>query len=349
MSSIMQLASLPISCANGNEVPHAMQLTEGSVGSVSGEEGSEDGSEGGWEESSSCVQSLEVRLGSRSDARSFKFIHVNPSLPIPPQLPPNQPLHCLIHKLTEDILTSSTPTSKFRLQNLQTYCTQNSVEVIDSFESVKSLMNRSTIQEKLLKCLPTEMVPEYTVYTGEEEELEGLKFPLICKPLEAAGTRGSHRMSVVLDEKGLDGVPERSILQSYINHSSTLFKTYVLGPHVRVFTRSSLPNLPPHGTGKVEFDSQEEYPTSEMFGIEEEQIYEKPILEEKVYKDIAERIKKEFGISLFGFDVVVGEGGRVRVVDVNYFPSYKEMITEVPGLLRKFLEEKGGEGESLLV
>lgn len=69
MSSIMQLASLPISCENGNEVPHAMQLTEGSVGSVSGEEGSEDGSEGGWEENSSCVQSLEVRLGSRSDAR----------------------------------------------------------------------------------------------------------------------------------------------------------------------------------------------------------------------------------------------------------------------------------------
>ena len=79
-----------------------------------------------------------------------------------------------------------------------------------------------------------------------------------------------------------------------------------------------------------------------MESYEEVKEEDKPVLEREVYEEIAERIREEFGVSLFGFDVVVGSGdGEVRVVDVNYFPSYKEMLGEVPGLLREFLEEKG--------
>ncbi|GMI11412.1 hypothetical protein TrVE_jg932 [Triparma verrucosa] len=326
-------------------------VTESSEGTPS--EGSEedDMSEGSaqTDESWEGGQVWETGVqGKDRKERILKFINIDPSYPIPPQLPPNTHLHCLIHKLTEDILTSSSPISSSRLSNLETYCSQNKTTLIDPPSSVAHLMNRDTIQKKLTKCLGREKVPKWIVFEegGGEEDVEegGLEYPIICKPLDAAGTPGSHRMSIIMSPSGLVSLPPRSILQSYINHSSLLFKTYVLGSNVRVFTRKSLPDIK-GGEGRLEFDSQKEYPGWKDFGMdsyEEVKEEDKPILERGVYEEIAERIREEFGVSLFGFDVVVGSGdGEVRVVDVNYFPSYKEMLGEVPGLLREFLEEKG--------
>lgn len=59
----------------------------------------------------------------------------------------------------------------------------------------------------------------------------------------------------------------------------------------------------------------------------------------------ARLIQEEFGLSLFGFDVLVlprsACGGRIVVVDVNYFPSYKE-IGDFPQRLRTFLRRTAG-------
>eukprot|EP00984_Skeletonema_dohrnii_P036233 scaffold36991_cov205-Skeletonema_dohrnii-CCMP3373.AAC.1 len=43
---------------------------------------------------------------------------------------------------------------------------------------------------------------------------------------------------------------------------------------------------------------------------------------------VTNALRSAFGLDLFGFDVLVKEGGNgkeILVVDVNYFPGYKEV------------------------
>ena len=51
-------------------------------------------------------------------------------------------------------------------------------------------------------------------------------------------------------------------------------------------------------------------------------------------RDAARVMHKAFGLTLFGFDCVIPQGtANLMVLDVNYFPSYKELRSEFPKLL----------------
>jgi inositol-1,3,4-trisphosphate 5/6-kinase / inositol-tetrakisphosphate 1-kinase len=65
-------------------------------------------------------------------------------------------------------------------------------------------------------------------------------------------------------------------------------------------------------------------------------------------RPIADCIRRAFGLELFGFDVLVtsfqNEKEReMLVVDVNYFPSYKE-VPNFSQLLAQYLAQCGVEG-----
>lgn len=70
-------------------------------------------------------------------------------------------------------------------------------------------------------------------------------------------------------------------------------------------------------------------------------------------RPVASVIRKAFGLELFGFDILVvnnntgsdlkSDQKEMLVVDVNYFPSYKE-ITAFPSLLAQYLTERAIEG-----
>jgi len=218
-------------------------------------------------------------------------------------------------------------------------------------------------------------------------------FPLIVKPLPAAGTVESHKMGIALNRFALNKVKTPCILQEYSNHDGKLFKVYVLGDDVFVFKRLSLPNLPvgercidvsggSDSGGYVEFDSQKPYPSLADFGVENTILSKRnglpvphqdndnnrkkriiPIdscsssspdhpLCNKMFRvtpdeirPIATVIREAFGLSMFGFDVLVtrkkdqhkhGNLKEMLVVDVNYFPSYKE-VHNFPFLLAQYL------------
>jgi inositol-1,3,4-trisphosphate 5/6-kinase/inositol-tetrakisphosphate 1-kinase len=80
----------------------------------------------------------------------------------------------------------------------------------------------------------------------DQIEATGLSFPMIVKPLTAAGTKASHAMAVLMDASALPSIVEKTpcLCQEYANHDSLLYKVYVLGDHVSVHKRRSLPNLP---------------------------------------------------------------------------------------------------------
>ena len=79
---------------------------------------------------------------------------------------------------------------------------------------------------------------------ADEIDSSGFEYPLIAKPLTAAGTMSSHHMGIVLARDGLQRLKTPCLLQEFANHGEKLFKVYVLGESVWVFARESLPNLP---------------------------------------------------------------------------------------------------------
>merc|ERR1712157_50243 len=130
------------------------------------------------------------------------------------------------------------------------------------------------------------------------------------------------------------------LLQQYTNHDSILHKVYVLGEKIWVFPRPSLPNIPNsiHANHSyVEFDSQEQpYPDFAN--------YFPSVCSKKTPTDITANeimpvvtsLRQAFGLDLFGFDVLVSsETNELVVVDVNYFPSYKE-VHNFPKHLARF-------------
>ena len=158
--------------------------------------------------------------------------------------------------------------------------------LVDHPSHVQALMSRSEIAKILSRCLDgvtarsgiPASTPRFVVVTANDlpqiqrlAESAPFSFPMIVKPLPAAGTKSSHHMLVVLNRIGLRRVHFPCILQEYENHGGVLFKVYVLGDTVRVFPRNSLPNLPggeqecATHPGYVEFDSQRPYPRLSEF------------------------------------------------------------------------------------
>ena len=292
-------------------------------------------------------------------------------------------------------------------------------------------MSRSEIARILSKCLDgvttrsgiPASTPRFVVVKSNDlpqiQRLAGtapFTFPMIVKPLPAAGTKASHHMMVVLNRQGLRRVHFPCILQEYENHGGVLFKVYVLGNTVRVFPRNSLPNLPrgergsSEHPGYVEFDSQRPYPRLDDFGSTSEKdqwdpktwqpavencptdqvqhtdtqakkrrvtVQEGPtpstntsprkaakgagwhkrnigglantkLVSADEIRPIATALRRSFQLELFGFDILVTEndatGQRTMVVvDVNYFPSYKE-VSSFPSLLAQYLTQRAVEG-----
>lgn len=336
--------------------------------------------------------------------------------------------------LNEVDLSESDSAAIRRVHRLSHFQRSHGCSLVDDPASVQTLMSRADIADVLKDSLsgvtsssgiPVQS-PRYavvnssssalTVYNCSDErssklgsknmmfdaiQKAQLSFPLIAKPLTAAGTKASHSMAVVTHPSGLEFIADRvpCLLQEYANHNSVLYKVYVLGDFVSVYKRRSLPNLPSSITTPrqgvpvvIEFDSQRPYPRLKDFGYRHSEVPSRQnpdsnqTLDDKVTMDaastsslppfagksisqktldltpeevrpIVEVLKRAFGLEMFGFDVLLkatteSDGDITReeedkpamlVVDVNYFPSYKE-VPDFPALLAKFLTSRAIQG-----
>ncbi|CAM9792696.1 unnamed protein product [Chrysoparadoxa australica] len=257
----------------------------------------------------------------------------------------------ILHKLSEDIMFRSRRTkSDERLRRLEKYSSManpHRCAITDPFCSVAKVINRVTAMDTLKAvyqtlgksaCVP--QPPHYIVVEAgsspqsirDQTRRARLRYPLICKPIEACGSPGSHNMLVVLDECSLSVITAPTVVQEFRNHRARLFKVCVLGDVVRVYERPSLPDLSNDLAGHLEFDSQKPYPTLKDFGgtgngaEPGEQAASDCSLPEGFALVAAERLREAFGLSLFGFDLIVDSAsGEVLCIDVNYFPSFKDL------------------------
>ncbi|CBN77609.1 conserved unknown protein [Ectocarpus siliculosus] len=191
-------------------------------------------------------------------------------------------LDVILHKLSEDIMFRDVqPEGDARLSWIEAYLDRNpKTAILDPIDRVSNCINRVTTLKLLEDAYrrhgaaggmprpPRFMVLEDHEPSGPGADggivpRNGLAFPVICKPVEACGTRGSHTMVVVLDQAGVSALTPPVVVQECRSHGAKLFKVCVIGDEVRVHERPSLPDLPPGLTGSFAFDSQKPYPALE--------------------------------------------------------------------------------------
>ncbi|XP_050256179.1 inositol 1,3,4-trisphosphate 5/6-kinase 4-like isoform X4 [Quercus robur] len=193
------------------------------------------------------------------------FMPLTFELPLSPQL---QEVDIVLHKATDEIksieLKSRTNFSNrivytSGMQDLERYLEDHpDCCVIDSFNNIYPVLDRLEIQEILLcledlktEGLSTIRGPHFLkVDSFKEPDLlqrlseAKLSLPSIVKPQVACGVANAHNMAIIFrneDFKDLS-VPLPAVVQEYVDHSSTLYKFYVLGEKVFYAVKKSTPN-----------------------------------------------------------------------------------------------------------
>jgi len=164
----------------------------------------------------------------------------------------------------------------------------------------------------------------------KEYDISGLTFPLICKINQAGGSSDAHKMGIVFNEAGLHDFEPPMIAQEFLNHNSVIFKVFVIGEYSSSIKRKSVPNIIPNQSRTIFFDSQkpleEQIPKNSFESknkTSDQLLAEAKEIPQDILNQMSKSISKEFGLSLFGYDVIVQDGsGKFGVIDINYFPGY---------------------------
>ncbi|XP_027118005.2 inositol 1,3,4-trisphosphate 5/6-kinase 4 isoform X1 [Coffea arabica] len=314
------------------------------------------------------------------------FLPLNFELPISSQL---QQVDVLLHKATDEIVdvkmsSSSEFVDKIEytkgMQDLQRY-TESHPEccVIDPFPNIYPVLDRLRIQQILFglenlcikSCYRIRGPRFLKVNSFEEPNLEHrlfeakLSFPNIVKPQVACGVAVAHSMAIVFNMeqyKGLN-VPLPAVVQEYVDHSSCLFKFYVLGEKVFYAIKKSTPNaatlmgLPEACDLKpILFDSLKSLPIDKKNQQVEDGVSSAGIqqLDLELVTDAANWLRSVLNLTIFGFDVVIQEAtGDHVIVDLNYLPSFKEVPDDVAipafweAIKWRFKSERGQRNSSL--
>ncbi|CAJ1865664.1 unnamed protein product [Sphenostylis stenocarpa] len=270
------------------------------------------------------------------------FVPLTSNLPLSSQL---KDVDIVLHKATDEILSIEDNKLTFtqNMQALQRYLDQHQdICVIDPLSNVYPLLDRLEIQQILLglvelntegKCLirgahflKVNNFDEFDFATALSEAR--LSLPCIVKPKVACGVSDAHKMAIIFrvdDFKNLS-VPLPAVIQEYVDHSSTLYKFYVLGEKIFYAVKKSIPNasiLMKSSNGDelkpLLFDSLKSLPAADSITSNES-------IDLKLVTDAANWLRRRLHLTIFGFDVVIQEGTHDHViVDVNYLPSFKEV------------------------
>lgn len=288
------------------------------------------------------------------------FLPLTFDLPISSQL---KKVDIIIHKATDEI--SSIERTNSSNSSSKIIYTKGMLElqrcigeypdccVIDPFDNIFPVVDRLIIQEILLGLVELKTESQckirgpyfLKVDNFEDVELEKrlheakLSLPSIVKPQVACGVADAHSMAIVFkaaDFPGLE-VPLPAIVQEYVDHSSTLFKFYVLGEKIFYAVKKSTPNADilkkSSETNQFKpllFDSLKSLPTDGNKKPSDCPKLNEQDLDIGLVTDAAHYLRKILDLTIFGFDVVIQEGTRDHViVDVNYLPSFKEVPDKI--------------------
>ncbi|KAF8380714.1 hypothetical protein HHK36_028204 [Tetracentron sinense] len=274
---------------------------------------------------------MQISLVNHAKERGIDLIPIDLNKPLIDQ----GLFDCILHKLRGEIWKNQ----------LEEYSLKNpNVFIIDPVDAIERLHSRISMLEvvselKIPQGNETFGIPKQVVIYNSEtlldpSVLEGLKFPLIAKPLVADGSAESHDMSLVFNNEGLNNLKSPIVLQEFVNHGGVIFKVYVVGEYVKCVKRKSLPNVSEEKLGSLEsslsFSQISNLATQEG---NDDNCYDMMHLEEadmpplSFITDIARGLRQAMRLQLFNFDVIRDSrvGNHYLVIDINYFPGYAKM------------------------
>ncbi|XP_050378898.1 inositol-tetrakisphosphate 1-kinase 1 [Argentina anserina] len=246
------------------------------------------------------------------------------------------PFDCVLHKLYGQDWRRQL--EAFRVKN------PNAV-IVDSPEAIERLHNRISMLQvvselKIEHESDTFGIPKQIVIYDKETLFdrpawEGLKFPVIAKPLVADGSAKSHKMALVFNHEGLNNLKPPIVLQEFVNHGGVIFKVYVVGGYVKCVKRKSLPDVSEEEKlgsleGLLSFSQVSNLATNERT---DDKYYKMMHLDDtemppqSFITDIARGLRRGLKLNLFNFDVIRDArfGNRYLIIDINYFPGYAKM------------------------
>lgn len=275
---------------------------------------------------------IQPSLLDHAKQHSIDLVQIDPTAPLQQQ----GPFHCIIHKL-------HTQHWKNLLQQFSSK--HPNTVIIDPPELVDRLHNRVSMLDAVTHLQfslenATIGVPKQVVVNEPKsfdlhkfEEEQGLRFPVIAKPLAADGGAGSHELCLVFDEEGLHALSVPMVLQEFVNHGGVVFKIYVAGQRVNCVKRKSLGDITEEKLkvlrGSLPFSRVS------SLGVEDEgggAVEDAEMRPQSLVGELARGLREALGLNLFNVDVIRDgkEPTRYLVIDINYFPGYAKLPSYEP-------------------
>jgi len=269
------------------------------------------------------------------------FVSVDLNQPLEAQ----GPFHMLVHKITDELADQLNPLSQSKIQALEEYVHRHpDVIEVDQLSRQRPLVDRGEMS-RLIQTINAELPPElgffcpnFVIVQHKQDDYSQLlstaqvKFPVVCKTLQACGSKASHKMGIIFKQSELHTFATPFLIQEYINHNATIFKVFVIGDYLNTVRRKSLRNVDKTEVDSLYFDSQVPFPPH--LTIEDSESNNLPLPPLNTIKAIAQKIRTLLGLSLFGFDVINNiDSNTYACVDINYFPGY----AGVPDVFNVFL------------
>ncbi|XP_012339015.1 inositol-tetrakisphosphate 1-kinase-like [Apis florea] len=188
------------------------------------------------------------------------------------------------------------------------FCQHPEIIVIDPLDNISILINRYKSYEIL----------------QEQLQLNGIKFPFLCKPLVAQGSNDAHKMMVIFNEQGVKDCQPPCVAQEFVNHNAILYKIYIVGENFHVVERPSFKNFYEKdctALNTIFFSSHDICKSgskSKWSILTEEDIPMTVKPKYEILKKIVKRVTELFGLLLVGVDVVIeNHTGKYAIIDVN--------------------------------
>ncbi|XP_044006485.1 inositol-tetrakisphosphate 1-kinase-like isoform X2 [Aphidius gifuensis] len=249
------------------------------------------------------------------------------------------PFNIFIHKLTDILAYAELEDQNTIISRVKNYIRKHpEMIVIDPLENVKLLSDRHESYLMLREGIklknifvPNSVELSSTSVADNLHHLRqnGIRFPFICKPLLAHGSKDAHDMMVVFNEKGMSDCQPPCVAQNFVNHNAILYKLFIVGNNFHVIKRPSLKNFYQKDCELLStiffcsHDVSKSHSKSEwsVLSDDDKHLTIEPDL--NVLQSIVSDITKIFNLILIGVDVVVeNHTGKYAIIDVNAFPGY---------------------------
>ncbi|KAK6934969.1 Inositol 1,3,4-trisphosphate 5/6-kinase, ATP-grasp domain [Dillenia turbinata] len=275
---------------------------------------------------------IQLSLINLAKERGIDFIKID----VDRRLIDQGPFDCVLHKLYGDDWKNQLKEFSLRNPNALIMDPPEAIERLHNRISMLQVVSELKISEEKDATfgIPKQIVIYDTKTLSDPCSWEGLKFPVIAKPLVADGSAKSHKMSLVFNRDGMSKLKPPIVLQEFVNHGGVIFKVYVAGEYVQCVKRKSLPDVTEEKLGSLEgsltFSQISNLTANEK---SDDKYYKMMHLEDaemppqNLITEIARGLRKAMNLHLFNFDVIRDSsvGNRYLIIDINYFPGYAKM------------------------